>query len=435
MILAESSLCFRVDCSILHFPRLFLLHHNRLIATARRRSKKWWGRKKKTGFSRDLSSVELSAREAAVEALVMELPKVQKEYEKSVILIPNEDDDDDDTGSPVFMDALVDTFLCLLPQFSGFSTESGLIRMSRVMKKDLKPSHHQAVTDKDKDDNFIGIEESEDVDQAEDSDGGQSDYFWEDADESADPEVNCVLNVAPLESDSSDGGMDDEAIFRIDSYLNTVSRTRQMLLVVVLLSLNLCFSSCGFSHFWRFFYKNAGKHENQIPSYDVIFLCPLVRVAYPYLVKAFFNSCAAEGSEQLEQRIAGILQKKLFKSKKSLRLSSRSRQKGVATLAQNSSFWILKLLHGNFSPNELSRVSDMLQPLLDDYFNDKKSRLKSGFVKEIFRRYPWTRHRPFGFLLENCTSTNSEYRMTEALALYCVVVSEKTQVDEVASIG
>ncbi|KAF3779787.1 DNA polymerase V [Nymphaea thermarum] len=376
----------------------------------------------------------------------------------------NDEEEDDDTGSPAFMDVLVDTLLSLLPQsaplvfsieqvfkfFCDQITESGLVSMLRVVKKDLKPSRHQYVTDEEEDDDddeddFLGIEESEDVDQAGDSDGDQSESSSEDedAEESADQEVAANVIGAPLGSDDSDGGMDDEEMFRMDSYLAQIfkdrknaagSDTAQSQLVLFKLRV--------LSLLEIFLHKNAGKLESN----------PLVLVAYPYLVKTFVNAYATEGSEQLGQRIAGILQKKLFKSKdypkgdgvqsslletqleKSLRLSSRSRQKVVSILAQNSSFWILKILHGNFSRKELSRVPDMLQSLLDDYFNNKKSRLKSGFIKEIFRRYPWTGHRLFSFLLEKCTSTKSEYRMNEALALIEGIlktwVSGKTHVDE-----
>ncbi|CAN6455380.1 unnamed protein product [Victoria cruziana] len=379
-------------------------------------------------------------------------------------LVSMDKEDDDETGSPAFMDVLVDTLLSLLPQSSAplfFSieqvfkffadqiTECGLISMLRIVRKDLKRSRHQSVIDEDEDndeDDFLGIEESENIDQAEDSDGDQSENNSEDEDAegSADREVTGNVNAAPLGSDDSDGGMGDEAMFRMDSYLaqifkdrkNTAgSDTAQSQLVLFKLRV--------LSLLEIFLHKNTGK--------------PLVLVAYPYLVKAFINACATEGSEQLGQRIAGILQKKLFKSKdypkgddvqsafletqleKSLRLSSRSRQKLVAGLAQNSSFWILKILHGNFSRNKLSRVPDMLQSLLDDYFNNKKSRLKPGFIREIFRRYPWTGHRLLCFLLEKCTSTKSEYRMTEALALIEGIlkswVSGKTHVDEDAPGG
>ncbi|KAF3783570.1 DNA polymerase V [Nymphaea thermarum] len=106
-------------------------------------------------------------------------------YKKAFVTLTDlestDEEHDDDTGSPAFMDVLVDTLLSLLPQssaplffsieqvfkfFSDQITESGLISMLRVVKKDLKPSRHQSVIDEEEDDaedDFLEIEESEDM--------------------------------------------------------------------------------------------------------------------------------------------------------------------------------------------------------------------------------------------------------------------------------
>lgn len=155
--------------------------------------------------------------------------------------------------------------------FADQITECGLISMLRIVRKDLKRSRHQSVIDEDEDndeDDFLGIEESENIDQAEDSDGDQSENNSEDEDAegSADREVTGNVNAAPLGSDDSDGGMGDEAMFRMDSYLaqifkdrkNTAgSDTAQSQLVLFKLRV--------LSLLEIFLHKNTGKHGNQIP--------------------------------------------------------------------------------------------------------------------------------------------------------------------------
>lgn len=164
---------------------------------------------------------------------------------------------------------------------------------------------------------------------------------------------------------------------------------------------------------------------------------------YLYLAQAFVNSHTAEGSDQVGQRIVGILQKKIFKAKeyprgeeihlstlesmieKGLKSASRSRHKMVTSLAQNSVFWILKIiLARNFPQPKLKRVLEIFQHAMVDYFDSKKCRLKSGFIKEVFHRHSWIAQQLFGFLLEKCGNAKSEYRRVEALVLVdCILKS------------
>lgn len=173
---------------------------------------------------------------------------------------------------------------------------------------------------------------------------------------------------------------------------------------------------------------------------------------YSNLARALVNPHTAESSEQLGQRIWGILQKKIFKAKeyprgedvqlptlesllqKNLKLASKpikqkklaakkqssswNRQKMIASLAQNSTFWILKLIDArNFPEDKLQGVFDIFQHVLVDYFDSKKSQIKSEFLKEIFGRRPWIGRHLLGFLLEKCSSTKSDFRRVEALDL------------------
>jgi DNA polymerase phi len=94
-------------------------------------------------------------------------------------------------------------------------------------------------------------------------------------------------------------------------------------------------------------------------------------------MQAFVKSHGADGTEQFRQRIAGILQRRVFKGneypegdvvefgklesllEKALRLASRSRYNTVAYVAQNATFWILKIINSmNCSDQELASVVD-----------------------------------------------------------------------------
>jgi len=181
-------------------------------------------------------------------------------------------------------------------------------------------------------------------------------------------------------------------------------------------------------------------------------------MVYSNLAQAFVNPHTAEVSEQLGQRIWGILQKQIFKAKdyprgdgvhlstleslleKSLKLASKpfkrqkskqsaalNRQKMVSSLAQTSTFWILKIIDSrNFSQSELEKIIQIFRDVLVGYFENKKSQIKSGFLKEIFRRRPWIGHAVFGFILERCGSAKSDFRRVEALDLVMEIMKSLT---------
>lgn len=173
-------------------------------------------------------------------------------------------------------------------------------------------------------------------------------------------------------------------------------------------------------------------------------------------MQAFVNPSTTEGSEQLAQRIWGILQKKIFKAKdypksedvqlvtleglleKSLRLASRpfrkkktsgsvqqkkksfswNRYKMINSLAQQSTYWLLKIIEvRKISESDLSKVFENFKDALVKYFETKKSQLKPEFLKEVFKRRPWVARHLFGFLVEKCGDGKSDYRRVEALEL------------------
>lgn len=371
---------------------------------------------------------------------------------------PNED------GSLEFMDVLVQTFLSLLPHVSGpvcftieqvfrvFSheiTETGLLDMLRVVKIDMKGSRRQTDSDDDEDDPRVGIEDDYE-DEMEDADVGNVDDATDELDEeigddSAD-EVDqhdlqkTVDNKAKdgddpeatkggEDSDDSDG-MDDDAMFRMDPYIARIFKERN----------NLPGSETQQSQLMRFklrvltlleiyLQRNSGKN--------------LVLEVYAFLMQAFVKSHSSDGSEQFRTRIGGILQKRIFKGKdcpkgndvelsklerllqKALHLASRSRHKAVASAAQNATFWILKIINSKgCSKEELASVVEKFHYMLNDYFNNKKSRLKSSFVKEVVRRNPWVGRELFGFALQKVGSTKAEYRRVQMLELVdCILKS------------
>jgi DNA polymerase phi len=169
----------------------------------------------------------------------------------------------------------------------------------------------------------------------------------------------------------------------------------------------------------------------------------LVLEVYAFLMQAFVKSHSADGSEQFRQRIGGILQKRIFKAKdcpkgndvelsrlesllqKALHLASRSRHKAVASAAQNATFWILKIVNSkSCSKQELATVVEKFHYVLTDYFDNKKSRLKISFLKEVVHRNPWVGRELFGFALEKVGSTKAEYRRVQTLEFVdCILKS------------
>ncbi|KAF2312267.1 hypothetical protein GH714_029619 [Hevea brasiliensis] len=379
----------------------------------------------------------------------------KKAFAASDLLDTSGEDELDSDGSPELMDVLVDTLLSLLPQssapmrsaieqvfkyFCDEVTNDGLLQMLRVIKKDLKSARHQEPDSEDDDDDedFLGIEEDE-IDEAE---IGETVEIEEQTDDSeAVVEADEAVKESPIDSDDSDGGMDDDAMFRMDTYLAQIFKERKNQAggetaqsQLVLFKLRVL------SLLEIYLHENPGK--------------PQVLTLYSNLASALVKPHTTEISEQLGQRIWGILQKKIFKAKdfpkgeavqlstleslleKNLKLASKpfkrkksavpskkkqsaswKRHKMIISLAQNSTYWILKIIDARkFSDSELQRVFDILKGLVG-YFDSKKSQIKSEFLKEIFRRRPWIGHHLFGFLLEKCGSAKSEFRRVDALDL------------------
>ncbi|PSS29231.1 Ribonuclease [Actinidia chinensis var. chinensis] len=368
------------------------------------------------------------------------------------------------------MDVLVDTLLSLLPQssapmrsaieqvfkyFCNDVTDDGLLRMLRVIKKDLKPARHQDTDSEDNDEDdedLLGIEEAEESDEAETGETGESDGQTDDSE--AVVGVEAVDKEIPEGSDDSDGGMDDDAMFRMDTYLARILKERKNQAggetahsQLVLFKLRVL------SLLEIYLHENPGK--------------PQVLKVYSNLAQAFVNPHTTEGSEQLGQRIWGILQKKIFKAKdypkgesvqlsmleplleKNLKLASKpfkkkksvvnpskkkqsaswSRHKMITSLAQQSTFWILKIIEARkFPESELQRVLDIFQDALETYFDSKKFQMKSEFLKEIVRRRPWIGHHLFEFLLDKCCSSKSEFRRVEALDLVIEILKSLVSV-------
>lgn len=373
-------------------------------------------------------------------------------------------EDEPDDGSPELMDVLVDTLLSLLPQssaplrsaveqvfrhFCNEVTDDALLRMLRVIKKDLKPARRKDADSEDgsdnDDDDLLDIEEAEESDEADIVLAGETsavtDVDSEDAvrHDASDKDSSDGSD----EDDDSDDDMDDEAMFRMDSYLAKIFQERKNQAggdtahtQLVLFKLRVL------SLLEIYLHENPGSSR--------------VLTVYSNLVQAFVNPSTTEGSEQLAQRIWGILQKKIFKAKdypksediqrntlealleKSLRLASRpfrkkrtsgsvpqkkqsfsrNRYKMINSLAQQSTYWLLKVIEGKKIPeSELNQVLEIFKGALIKYFETKKSQLKPEFLKEVFKRRPWVGRQLFGFLVEKCADATSNYRRVEALEL------------------
>ncbi|WCJ18168.1 DNA polymerase V family [Euphorbia peplus] len=377
------------------------------------------------------------------------------------------EDESDNDEKPELMDVLVDTLLSLLPQssaplraaieqvfkhFCSDITNDGLLQMLRVIKKDLKPPRRadaNSEEDDDDDEDFLDIEEDEEeIDEAEMGETGEVEEQTDDS-EAVVEEAEEPEKESPEDSDGSD--MDDDAMFRMDTYLAQIFRekknqagndTAQSQLVLFKLRV--------LSLLEIYLQENPGKSE--------------VVTVYSNLCRALVNPHTAEISVQLGERIWGILQKKILKAKefpkgetvqiatledlleKNLKLASKpfkgkkladssekkqpvpsqkrkqsaawKRHKMMMSLAQDSTFWILKIIDARNLPEpELKKCFDIIEGVLVGYLDDKRSQIKSGFLKEIFRRKPWIGQHFFGFLLEKCSTPKSEFRRVKVLDL------------------
>lgn len=354
-----------------------------------------------------------------------------------------ESNDDDENETPALMDVLVDALLSLLPHspapvraaveqvfrcFCDSITESGLMNMLRIVKKDLKPPRHKpAVVEDSDEEDPIDIEESESNDEVEESDNDESsdDNLEQESKVKTNLDVGKKTGKEPGDSggsEDSDSDFDDDAMFRMDAHLvqmlkekknaggsdTTQTQLKQFKLRVL-------------SLLEYFLQRNSSK--------------PLVLTVYSYLLQAFVNSSLIDGNEQFADRIGVIIQRKICKAKeypkgpevdlsllqglleKVLKLAFRSKAKKVQSLAQICAFWLLKVIHGNSNETELKKVSEIFAHSLEDFFVNKKCRIKGGFLKEVFRRHPWVGISSFGMLIEKCRNARSEFLQCEALLL------------------
>lgn len=100
--------------------------------------------------------------------------------------------------------------------------------MLRIIKKDLKPARHQDAGSEDDDaddDNLLGIEEDEDIDDSNIDETAESDEQSEDSEAVVGSEGAETEHTE--DSDDSDGGMDDEAMFRMDTYLAQIFKEKK----------------------------------------------------------------------------------------------------------------------------------------------------------------------------------------------------------------
>lgn len=122
----------------------------------------------------------------------------------------------------------------MFKHFCDDITDDGLLRMLRVIKRNLKPARHQVSEsenddDMDEDDeDFLKIEEDEVIDKAETGETGETGESDGQTDDSeAVGGVEEVGKESSDASDESDGGMDDDAMFRMDTYLAQIFKERK----------------------------------------------------------------------------------------------------------------------------------------------------------------------------------------------------------------
>ncbi|KAG2301090.1 hypothetical protein Bca52824_029741 [Brassica carinata] len=306
-------------------------------------------------------------------------------------------------------------------------TNDGLLRMLRVIKKDLKPARYQEDQDSedldDDDEDCLAIEEDEEMGET-----GESDEHVDDS-ETVDREV-----PESSEEDDDDDGMDDDAVFRMDTDLAQIFKEKKK---------NQAGGKTSQSQLVLFKLRVLSLLEIYLQENPEN---PQVITVYLNLAQALVNPSTAESRQQLLQRIWGIIQKKIFKAKelfndesmqlsalaslleKNLKLAAKpfkskkksgvdhskkkqsaawNRHKMIASLAQHSTYW---------------KVLDVFRSVLVGYFDSKKSQIKVDFLVEVFRRRPWIAHKLFVFLVDKSVNPKVEFRRVEALELISVAL-------------
>ncbi|GKV26597.1 hypothetical protein SLEP1_g35866 [Rubroshorea leprosula] len=184
----------------------------------------------------------------------------------------------------------------------------------------LSRHHDEDNEDDDEDDDgLLAIEEDEDVDEAETGEAVESDEQTDDSEAVVGAEEASKEPDADEDSDDFDSGMDDDAMFRMDTYLAQICKEKK---------------------------NQTGSETAQ--SQPIVFTLHILSLLEIYLHEH-------RGKPQIHT--AAIV----------------------------------------------------------GYFDSKKSQIKSGVSKEIFRRNPRIGHHLCGFILEKCASATSDFRRVDAL--------------------
>ena len=114
--------------------------------------------------------------------------------------------------------------------FCNDITDDGLLRMLRVIKKDLKPARRKDAdnedgSDDDDDDDLLDIEEAEESDEADTGETGAVINDSETAITSDGPDDE--MHDTSDSDDDSDEDMEDDTMFRMDSYLAKIFQERK----------------------------------------------------------------------------------------------------------------------------------------------------------------------------------------------------------------
>ncbi|KAL0686329.1 hypothetical protein Bca4012_053177 [Brassica carinata] len=290
-----------------------------------------------------------------------------KAFSSSLDLLESDGEGEDDgEEEPTVMDVLVFKY------FYQDVTSDGLLRMLRVIKKNLKLARHQDDLDDDEED-CLAIEDEEEEDENEEMG------------ETGEHVDHMAVDMEIFKEKKNQSGGETAQSQLVLSKLHVLS----------LLEIYL--------------------HEN--PE------SPQVMTVYLNLAQAPVNPSTAESSQQLLNRICGIIYKKIFKSRelfkdgslelsalaslleKNLKLAAKpfkskkksgpdpskkkwNQHKMIGSLAQNSTYWVLKIIDSRgFSETELEMVLDVFRMVLFGYFDSKKSQIKKSVNPKVdFRR-------------------------------------------------
>ncbi|XP_022642686.1 uncharacterized protein LOC111242629 [Vigna radiata var. radiata] len=100
-----------------------------------------------------------------------------------------------------------------------------------------------------------------------------------------------------------------------------------------------------------------------------------------------------------------------------------NRDEMVSSLARTMTFWLLEIIESrNFRKEEVQNIFEIFFDVVEEYFNNEKSQIEAGFLKDIFRRAPWIGCEIGNYLLDICEHEMPCFLQLEAVDMLEIIM-------------